>query len=346
MRDKSAYDTVIQAYGGFATNQADPATGEPGVPQPDRGRQGHRAHRRAGDHRSAVRRERGRGGQHVELSMLDAVVSFLWADAAGNEVLHGLPTGTLKSSFSSTFRPFRFPDGYGVVTPTTDADFVGHRAAASASRAPTTRASRRSPSGRKNRDFMQGSWTRCYEAAATLTTEEAMRRLEAERVPCGVVLAPADLADDPHAKAIGLFVEQVDPVVGRVRLPRHPDQFLGTPSELGGRARASASTPTRSSPSSASPTESTSCVRTASWPDGQPAGPTFVDAAPATARDQASSAAGPALTEARKSWTNAVSTNSQNCEIRSPLNSKRNRYVLRYVAPFGVTASSPTKAAT
>ena len=32
-------------------------------------------------------RERGRGGQHVQLSMLDAVVSFLWVDAAGNEVL-------------------------------------------------------------------------------------------------------------------------------------------------------------------------------------------------------------------------------------------------------------------
>ena len=34
-----------------------------------------------------------------------------------------------------------------------------------------------------------------------------MRRLEAERVPCGVVLAPAELRDDPHAQAIGLFEE-------------------------------------------------------------------------------------------------------------------------------------------
>ncbi|MFV2092506.1 MAG: CoA transferase, partial [Hyphomicrobiales bacterium] len=32
-------------------------------------------------------RDRGAGGQHVEVSMLESVVNFVWADAAGNEVL-------------------------------------------------------------------------------------------------------------------------------------------------------------------------------------------------------------------------------------------------------------------
>ena len=57
-------------------------------------------------------RERGHGGQHVELSMLDAVVSFLWADAAGNEVLMD-SDGTRPSSFVATFRPFRLPRRVG-----------------------------------------------------------------------------------------------------------------------------------------------------------------------------------------------------------------------------------------
>ena len=34
---------------------------------------------------------------------------------------------------------------------------------------------------------MQPIMARCYEAAAKLSTAEAMARLEAERVPCGVV---------------------------------------------------------------------------------------------------------------------------------------------------------------
>src|ERR1700739_3937050 len=69
-------------------------------------------------------RERGAGGQHVELSMLDAVVSFLWADAAGTELLLE-SDHTRPSSFVANFKPFRFVDGWGIATPTSDADFAG-----------------------------------------------------------------------------------------------------------------------------------------------------------------------------------------------------------------------------
>ena len=113
---KSAYDTVIQAYGGFGANQADPADGIPVF-----------LRQTAADKVTAftaaqaitaalLARERGHGGQHVELSMLDAVVSFLWADAAGNEVLMD-SDGSRPSSFVATFRPFRFLDGFGIATP-------------------------------------------------------------------------------------------------------------------------------------------------------------------------------------------------------------------------------------
>jgi crotonobetainyl-CoA:carnitine CoA-transferase CaiB-like acyl-CoA transferase len=231
---KSAYDTVIQAYGGFGANQADPETGEPAF-----------LNQTAADKVTAMfavqaitaalfARERTVLGQHVEISMLDAVVSFLWADACGNEVLLDSDR-SMKSSFSSNFRPFRFTDGYGVVTPTSDADFAGMckgfgvdgyddpRVATIAERA-------------QHRDVMQGIMARCYAAAAELSTAQAMARLEAQRVPCGVVVAPADLPDDPHARAIGLFEDSTDPAVGRVRRPRHPARFSSTPAALGGPA--------------------------------------------------------------------------------------------------------------
>ena len=57
-RDRSAYDTVMQAYGGFAMNQADPAGRRTDVPAPNGRRQGHRAVRRAGDHRGPLRARR------------------------------------------------------------------------------------------------------------------------------------------------------------------------------------------------------------------------------------------------------------------------------------------------
>ena len=66
----------------------------------------------------------GDGGQHIELSMMDAVVSFLWADSAANEVLLEAD-GSQHSSFVAGFRPMRFADGWGIVTPTSDHDFAG-----------------------------------------------------------------------------------------------------------------------------------------------------------------------------------------------------------------------------
>jgi crotonobetainyl-CoA:carnitine CoA-transferase CaiB-like acyl-CoA transferase len=60
-----------------------------------------------------------------------------------------------------------------------------------------------------------------------------MARLEAERVPCGRVLDASELPDDPHAQAMGLFVDQQHPAAGHIRLPRHPTQFEETPATLG-----------------------------------------------------------------------------------------------------------------
>jgi crotonobetainyl-CoA:carnitine CoA-transferase CaiB-like acyl-CoA transferase len=231
---KGAYDTVIQAYGGLAASQADGATGEPTF-----------LRQTAADKITALvaaqaitaalfARERGAGGQHLELSMLDAVVSFLWADAAGNEVLLDAD-GRRPSSFVASFRPFHFRDGWGIATPTSDSDFAGLCRAFGVDgyddpRVATIRERNEHPE--LTREIMG----RCYQAATELSTAAAMARLEAEQVPCGVVLSPAELAADPHARAIGLLVDSEHPIAGRLRQPRHPTQFTRTPAALGGPA--------------------------------------------------------------------------------------------------------------
>jgi crotonobetainyl-CoA:carnitine CoA-transferase CaiB-like acyl-CoA transferase len=161
-------------------------------------------------------------------------VSFLWADAAGNEVLVDSP-GTAPSSFVASFRPFRFTDGWGIATPTSDADFVGIMRALGIEGADDPRVATIAQRV-QHPDLTARMMADVYTVAATLSTHDAMARLEAQRVPCGVVLTPAQLVDDPHARAVELFVEQDHPIAGRVRLPRHPTQFLGTPAALGGPA--------------------------------------------------------------------------------------------------------------
>jgi crotonobetainyl-CoA:carnitine CoA-transferase CaiB-like acyl-CoA transferase len=231
---KGAYDTVIQAYGGLAASQADPDEGEPQF-----------LRQTAADKITALvaaqaitaalfARERGDGGQHLRLSMLDAVVSFLWADAAGNEVLADAD-GSQPSSFVASFRPLRFLDGWGIATPTSDADFAGLCRAFGVEGYDDPRVATIKERS-QHRALTRSLVDQCYVVARGLTTRDGMARLEAERVPCGVVLSPAELAVDPHAAAIGLFEESEHPRAGRLRQPRHPTQFPGTPARLGGPA--------------------------------------------------------------------------------------------------------------
>src|SRR4051794_2072941 len=115
-RGRSAYDTVIQAYAGLATNQADPLDGIPVFMRQTAADKVTSLYASQAITAALFARARGKGGQHVQLSMADAVASFLWADSAGNEVLLEAD-GSLNSSFVKGFRPFRFDDGWGIVTP-------------------------------------------------------------------------------------------------------------------------------------------------------------------------------------------------------------------------------------
>ena len=220
---KGAYDTVIQAYGGFASNQLDSVTGEPRFLNQTAADKVTALYASQAITAALFARERGDGGTHIQLSMLDAVVSFLWADAAGNEVLQDADRSQ-PSSFVQNFRPFRFVDGWGICTPTSDADFAGMCKALGVDGYDDPRVATITQRS-QHRELAGAILQRCYGAAAMLTTAEAIRRLEAHNVPCGVVTAPADLAADPHARTIGLFEESIHPVAGRLRQPRHPASF-------------------------------------------------------------------------------------------------------------------------
>ncbi len=228
---KGAYDTVIQAYAGFGHNQRDLATGVPRFLQ-----------QTAADKTTALTasqaitaalfaRERGAGGQHINIAMLDAVAAFLWADSAGNEVLLDAD-GSLPSSFVQGLSPLVFTDGYAVATPTSDADYFGMCRAFDVEGLDDPRIATISLRY-QNADVSLPKLLTCYERAATMTVAEGMQRLERENVPCGVVLSPAELVHDTHAIATGLFEESVHPMAGRLRQNRPAAQFSRTASRTG-----------------------------------------------------------------------------------------------------------------
>ena len=88
----------------------------------------------------------------------------------------------------------------------------------------------------QNREFVAEVMDAVYAVASTLATDDAIARLEAETVPCGVVESPADIVNDEHPIAVDRIENHDHPASGRVRQPLHPAQFARTPARLSGRA--------------------------------------------------------------------------------------------------------------
>lgn len=228
---KKAYDPVVQCYGGLAASQADIDTDTPqllGQTAADKVTSLYAAQAITA---ALFARERGAGGQHVELSMLDAVVSFVWVDAAGNEVLMD-SDGSLPSSFSRAQKLFFYKDGAGIAAPVSDEDWGGICRAMGVEGWDDPRVATIAERW-QHPDLVTEIMGRVWDNARTMTRAEATKRLEDENTPCGVVLTTDELHEDPHVQHIGLLRDSQHPVAGRMRQPRHPIRFHETPGELG-----------------------------------------------------------------------------------------------------------------
>jgi len=227
---RAAFDPVIQAYAGMASTQADPRDGAPVFMRQTVADKVTSLYACQAITAALFARSNGAGGQHLHVSMVDAAVSFVWADSAGNELLLDSDRSH-PSTVTAGFEPMRFADGWGAVTPTGDESFAGLCRALGVEGYDdprlTTMAARS-----QNMQLVNEVFDLCHAAAATVTMAEASERFEAEGVSFAMVTTPTELPDDPHAKAMQLFEEYDHHVVGRVRHPRHPAQFEGTPAQL------------------------------------------------------------------------------------------------------------------
>ena len=111
----------------------------------------------------------------------------------------------------------RFADGWGIVTPTSDHDFAGMCRALDVDGYDDPRVA---TIGERmtNRELTAEIVARCYAHAESRSMADASARFEAERVPFAMILSPAELPDDPHAVAVGLFELHDHHVVGKTRL--------------------------------------------------------------------------------------------------------------------------------
>jgi crotonobetainyl-CoA:carnitine CoA-transferase CaiB-like acyl-CoA transferase len=224
---KSAYDNVIQAFAGVAQSQANPQTGEP-----------IQYYQLFCDKLTALTgsqaisaalyaRSQGRGGQHIRLSMADAVVSFLWADVAGVDafVSDDVEAGM---TISKGVRLLAFKDGYGTAAPVTDAQFHGYCKAFGVDSSSPAFASvlERNRHAQEMAQLMRS----VVERAATMHAADAIAALEAADVPCALAMHLADLPEHPQMVANESFARIDHPAAGTLIEPNNPPNFSATPS--------------------------------------------------------------------------------------------------------------------
>ena len=175
-------------------------------------------------------RERGAGGQHVQVSMLDASVAFLFADSAAHEVALDNDQPHLAQSFSAHQRAIALADGHVVVAAVTDSEFHGMARAFGVDSSDPRVATM--TDRQENRPQTSDVFRAVHAAAADMPLAEAVEALDRHEVPFGVVLGVEDIATDAQAVHNELFAEHDHPHMGRIRQPRPAPRFSATPAEL------------------------------------------------------------------------------------------------------------------
>ena len=173
-------------------------------------------------------RERTGEGQHVRLSMLDTIVSFLWSSDMGGHTFVGDETGS-ETAQSFIDLVYETADGYVTVAVMQDKHWIG---LSRALERPDFLADERFATP-ELREVHKDARTRLTQQALTrFTTKEVLARLEAEDVPCAPVLSRADMRTHPQVIANGVVIETEHEQAGRLRQTRPAAIFSRTPSEI------------------------------------------------------------------------------------------------------------------
>ena len=224
MAKRPAFDSLIQAVSGMASSQGDeePSLIRNSLCDKLTGLQVSQAITAA-----LFARERGAGGQHLRISMLDASISFLWVDAMQLHTYLGEEPQERRRPYARAL-PTR--DGAHVLISTiTDAQHVG---ACRALGLPELITDERFANLTERSQHMHELLALFSERTREIDSAEVCARLEAEDAPHATVTPLADVPHLPQVIANDTLTEFEHPHCGALRLPNPVERFETTPSTI------------------------------------------------------------------------------------------------------------------
>jgi len=219
------YDSLVQAITGLTTVQAGSDTERPRLIRtilPDKLTAVVAAQALSA---ALFARERTGQGQHLRLSMLEAVLSFLWASDMGAYTFPDQPV-PLEQGGSFIDLIYQTADGYITVATNSNDEWtnmcraLGHPEWIEDSRFAT-------PVGRS--EHINDRLALIQGVLIDKGNAEWLKVFDEFDVPAAPILTRAEVIEHPQVKAMGIIVESEHPTAGRVRQARPATRFSATP---------------------------------------------------------------------------------------------------------------------
>lgn len=222
---KPVYDPLVQALSGLTTVQAGSDEERPRLVRtilPDK-LTGYAASQAISA--ALFHRERTGEGQHIRLSMLDTLVSFLWGSDMGGHTFVGdeLPRETAQSFIDLIYET---SDGFISVAVQSNKEWAG---ICRAFDKPDWQSDERFATAALRGKNIDERLRLTQEVLKTRTTADWLERLEADDVPCAPVLTRREVIRHPQIIANETIIEHDHPVAGKLRQTQPAPRFSKTP---------------------------------------------------------------------------------------------------------------------
>lgn len=227
---KRVYDPIIQGLSGFADIQSQPVTNRPQMIRTIVCDKTTAVFTAQAVSSALYAREKTGQGDHIQVAMLDAMISYLWPEGMSQY------TGAEAAAEDPKDRPdlvFRTSDGYITAGTISDSEWQGFcRASGDPDLAKDPRFA--TPSARSVNATARIN--KMGEYIATRSTAEWLERLDAADVPCAPILRRGEIVGNEQVVARGIIAEFDQPAVGRVRQPKPAARFSVNEARIGGPA--------------------------------------------------------------------------------------------------------------
>lgn len=225
---RPVYDPLIQALSGLATVQAGSDEERPRlvrtiVPDKVSGLTTAQAITAA-----LLERERSGEGQHVQVAMLDAIVSFLWHSDMGSQTFVG---ENIPQQHAASFKDliYETADGYMSVATMSDREW---EAITRVFERPEWLEDERFKTPALRDKNINARLELIQSVLRERPAAEWLQRLEAEGVPCAPVLTRSEMITHEQVTANALIETYEHPQAGTIRQTRPAARFSRTPSAI------------------------------------------------------------------------------------------------------------------